>query len=333
MLRADAVFEGGGVKGIGLVGALVEAEARGYQWVNVAGTSAGAIVAALVAAGYRAAELARILEALDYRQFARPQGLGRLPLVGLPLNLIFRLGLYSADPLEQWLGDLLAARGVFTFADLVLPEFADDPRYRYRLRVVASDLSRRRLVVLPQDARHYGLDPDELPVARAVRMSMSIPFFFEPVTVTGPAGGRAVIVDGGLLSNFPVWLFDSEGIPPWPTFGVKVVEPGEGRPSRIRGPISLLAAVVSTMLEAHDARYIEAADFVRTIAVPSTGVGTVEFDLSRERARALLEAGRRAARQFFETWDFDRYVAGFRVKERVARRGASLRAAGGPHLM
>ena len=58
-LKADAVFEGGGVKGIGLVGAVAVAEERGYQWVNVAGTSAGAIVAALLAAGYSAAEIGR----------------------------------------------------------------------------------------------------------------------------------------------------------------------------------------------------------------------------------------------------------------------------------
>ncbi len=44
-LMADAVFEGGGVKGIGLVGAVAGAEEKGYQWMNVAGTSAGAIVA------------------------------------------------------------------------------------------------------------------------------------------------------------------------------------------------------------------------------------------------------------------------------------------------
>ena len=56
-LRADAVFEGGGVKGIGLVGAVAVAEERGYQWVNIAGTSAGAIVAALLAVGYSVAEI------------------------------------------------------------------------------------------------------------------------------------------------------------------------------------------------------------------------------------------------------------------------------------
>ena len=49
---ADAVFEGGGVKGIAFVGALEAAAEVGItRWVNVAGTSAGAIVAALIAVG------------------------------------------------------------------------------------------------------------------------------------------------------------------------------------------------------------------------------------------------------------------------------------------
>lgn len=58
MKKADGVFEGGGVKGIGLVGALIVAEERGYtDWQRVAGTSAGAIVASLLAAGYSAVKL------------------------------------------------------------------------------------------------------------------------------------------------------------------------------------------------------------------------------------------------------------------------------------
>ena len=56
-------------------------------------------------------------------------------------------------------------------------------------------------------------------------MSMSIPFFFEPVVHK-----KSYFVDGGILSNFPVWLFDSPGIPEWPTFGFKFIEPEYNRP-------------------------------------------------------------------------------------------------------
>ena len=65
----NAVFEGGGVKGVGLVGAVSVTEEMGYQFGNVAGTSAGAIISTLIAAGYSAKELKTILDELDYNQF------------------------------------------------------------------------------------------------------------------------------------------------------------------------------------------------------------------------------------------------------------------------
>ena len=69
MPKADGVFEGGGVRGIAHVGALLEAEESfGYEWQNVAGTSAGAIIAALIAAGYRAGEIRDIIWNLDFTQ-------------------------------------------------------------------------------------------------------------------------------------------------------------------------------------------------------------------------------------------------------------------------
>ena len=61
------------------------------------------------------------------------------------------------------------------------------------------------MVVLPEDLPDYGIDPDRFEIARAVRMSISIPYFFEPVIVK-----KHVFVDGGILSNFPMWIFDRE---------------------------------------------------------------------------------------------------------------------------
>jgi NTE family protein len=89
MLRCDAVFEGGGVKGIGLVGAVAATEELNYEFCNVAGTSAGAIVAALVAAGYRASELRHIMQGLDYAEFKDKGLLDHIPVFGK----VFSLGL------------------------------------------------------------------------------------------------------------------------------------------------------------------------------------------------------------------------------------------------
>ena len=326
-LKADAVFEGGGVKGIGLVGAVAVAEERGYQWINVAGTSAGAIVAALLAAGYSAVELKEILEELDYNRFKDTSLLDRVPLVGPVASVIFEKGIYEGKFIENWIRELLRKKNVETFNNLIREEYRDDERYRFKLRVIASDISRGRLLVLPQDMADFGIRPEDLNVAAAVRMSMSIPFFYEPVKLRNMRTNQvSYIVDGGLLSNFPVWLFDTEGgIPEWPTFGFKLVEPEEGAPHEVRGPISLLVALFSTMMEAHDARHIKDEQFVRTVPIPTLGVGTTEFDISQEKSEALYQSGRQVAEKFFATWNFTKYIEKYRRGRSELERGLRLR--------
>ena len=334
---ADLVFEGGGVKGIGLAGALQTLEERAYIPQNVAGTSAGAISAALLAAGYSADELREIIMALDYRQFQDEAWEDKVPLIDRSLSLLLDLGLYEGERFYEWMKEMLEAKGVRTFADLVHPEYADDPRFRSKLQVIASDVTTHELLVLPRDAEKLGIEPDDLDVALAVRMSMSIPIFFEPVRFEGPKADRThVIVDGGMLSNFPVWLFDCEdGEPPeWPTFGLLLVEPKPSVPIGARLPapkmagsgpgavIDYVKALAQTMMEAHDRLYIEQSSFARTIAIPTLGVGTTEFDLPRERAVALYDSGRWAAEKFLDDWDFDAYVAEFRSGKDHSRRDA-----------
>ncbi len=329
-LRADAVFEGGGVKGIGLVGAIAVAEEKGYQWMNVAGTSAGAIVAAFLAAGYTAAEMKEIMNELDYKKFKDVGLVDRVPLVGKLASVIFEKGIYEGKWFEDWIRGLLQKKGVKTFGDLTNDECKDDPKYRFKLRVIASDVSQGRLLILPQDIADFGIRPEDLNVATAIRMSISIPFFYEPIQIKNMKTNQtSYIVDGGILSNFPVWLFDSDGEPEWPTFGLKLVEPVKGVPNKIRGPISMLTALFSTfstMMGAHDARYIKDADFARTIPIPTLGVGTTEFDLSAEKSEALYQSGRKAAEEFLATWDFGEYVKKYRKGETITSRGSRLRS-------
>ncbi len=140
-------------------------------------------------------------------------------------------------------------------------------------------------------------------------MSMSIPIFFEPVRFTnGQTGEEHLIVDGGMLSNFPVWLFDAPE-PQWSTFGMKLTQNPEvpigeelSEPvprGGVMQVIGYLRSLVDTMMAAHDRLYIDQHDFdQRTIGIDTLGVGTTEFDLSPERALELYESGRNAAKEF-----------------------------------
>ncbi|RUS48047.1 patatin-like phospholipase family protein [Cohnella sp. AR92] len=309
-MKVNGVFEGGGVKGISLVGAVRAAERNDVQFNKVAGTSSGSIVAALLATGYTASEMKFIIESTPFARFMRRAPLFNLKFIGPAIRLFLKKGLYSGEALETWVRNLLAAKGVRTFADLPLG----------KLRITASDITNGRLLVLPDDIVDYGIDPLSLEVAKAVRMSVSIPYFFDPVLIPMPfptSRGRrhrklaeairsSYIVDGGVLSNFPLWIFDSdqEGQEePVPVIGFQMVGRNDMKAHRIVGPITMFQAMFETMLSAHDERYIEQNNRVRTIKIPTLGVRTTDFNLTNEKSESLYQSGMEAGEKFFRNWD------------------------------
>jgi NTE family protein len=305
--KIDAVFEGGGVKGSAFVGAIEVAEKRSYVFENLAGTSAGALVAALLAAGYKSSEIKKIMDEMDYSKFRDETMLDMIPILGKWLELILWEGIYKGDYIEKRMAELLAQKGIKTFKDLIIEEYKDDPKFRYKLQVVASDITNGKLLVLPRDAADYGINPDDLEVSKALRMSISIPFFYRPV-IWQKNNVRSYIVDGGILSNFPVWILDDDtSETAWPTFGFKLMEPTEGMPAKIAGPIDFFKAMFETMVEAHDTRYITDSNFARTIPIPTLGVRSTDFGITATQREALYESGKNAAAQFFDTWDFEKY--------------------------
>ncbi len=319
-LRADLVLEGGGVKGFGLVGAVTELASAGYAFPRVAGTSAGAVVAAFLAALQRAGEpLTRLEDVAASIHLGRFRDRGPIARHAGPLSpvvdafsLIAEGGVFEGDYARSWLAGALGDLGVRTFGDLRLPDPGSHlPIERqHALVVTASDLSRRRLARFPWDYRDYGVDPDEQSVADAVRAAVSIPYFFEPVRLRD-----STLVDGTLLSNFPIALFDrTDGRRPrWPTFGVRLSARRHAGPALTRavsGPVSMALAIVETALQACDAQHAdEVCVQARTVFVDATGVSPVDFSLSDADRSRLVESGRSAARDFLDTWDFTRYLA------------------------
>jgi NTE family protein len=327
-LRADLVLEGGGVKGIGLVGAAATLARAGYTFPRVAGTSGGAVVAAFLVALQRAGEPVQRLEdvarSVDYRRLRDRGVFGRAagPLARLvdAFSLAFDEGVFEGDYLRTWVRGALGDLGVRTFGDLR----ADDPEshlpanQRYSLLVTASDVSRKRFVRLPWDYPLYGLDPDEQEVADAVRASASIPFFFEPVTLRSRRTDDApaavsTLVDGGVLSNFPIAVFDRTDVRPprWPTFGVRLSmrQDGRAQTTEVRGTVSLALSLVETMIEACDAQHIDDPCVqARSVFVDTSGVSPVDFGITDEVQEQLLAAGQDAARDFLAGWDWAGYL-------------------------
>lgn len=319
--RADGVFEGGGVKGLAFVGALVAAEEElGIrEWVNVAGTSAGAIIAALLVAGYTPAELHEAIAGLNYNLFA-DYGFGG-KIIGGIRNAFQRRGVARGDYFKHWMEERLAKSKLgnphATFGDVkrtdLPPGLSEDEiqTVGYRLRVIASDVSEGRMLVLPHDIQDFEdangnpMRPEDLRIADAVRMSMSFPFFFDPVVLK--RGGREhLIVDGGLLSNYPIWLFDNPKPVKRHTWGFRL-HPGIGEYvppyQSIRRPfweLPLAKAMLHATMTAWDER-LEHSSAVRTISIPTGTVSTLNFDLSASDRDALFHGGHDVARDFFRT--------------------------------
>ena len=324
-MDADLVLEGGGVKGIGLVGAFSTLVDHDYTFHRIAGTSAGAIVGALIAAGMPPEDLQRVMRTVDYGHFQDEGFVDHLGLVGKGISILFEKGIYEGRYLVEWLDGILMDLGARTFGDLRIedPNSSLPPERAYKLVIMTSDVTRGRLVRLPWDYPKYGLDADEQLVADAVRASMSIPFFYEPQRFYGRDERgervRSFMVDGGMLSNFPIEVFDrTDGKPPrWPTFGIKLsAKPSAPELQRfeVKGALGLARAMVGTMTNFHDQMHIDDPSVLaRTMFVDTQHVKATDFDIDEPSQDMLFTNGERGAGKFLSGWDFDRYVAEFRT--------------------
>lgn len=317
----DAVFEGGGVKGTAFLGALRCFDEVGIRVRKVAGTSAGAITAALVAAEFSIDELERIVGELDYVNDLLCKKTSALILNGCPANDLNQpqrmignlllahvmgqngMGQYSGQPFVHWLARTLGDR-LPNFGALI-PAGATEWYHERALKIIASDISRNEMLLLPNDLELFDLNPMDFSVAEAVRLSMSIPFFFEPGQL-----GDSVIVDGGILSNFPLWIYDApkHRMPHCPTFGLQLTD-GERSPRTINDPLDLLFGLLETMMVARDLYEQRTNDLGRVITIETTGITATQFNLTVEEKDFLYFQGYTSTRDFLiNHWSWERHL-------------------------
>ena len=285
------------------------------------------MVAAILAAASKGAQLTG--EEIKELAFSVPlhkwRDSGPVPYLGAAWGLVRETSMYRGDEAYDWIRSELKNLGVTSFGDLVIDGDHLPAGPRYKLVVTVADLTAAQLVRLPWDyQRLYGLDPDEQLVADAVRASMAIPFFYRPVKLTGAGGATSTLVDGGVLSNFPIDTFDRpDGKPPrWPTFGVTVLpRPTEGigavmpalKPLRLFEQTALLESLLTTMLAGHDQTHLSKPWVAaRAILVESANVGVLDFDSPKGRLEELYDNGYAAAELFLSTWDWPAYLERFR---------------------
>jgi len=330
----NLVFEGGGVKGIAYAGAIGVLEDKELlpDIQRVAGTSAGAITAALLARGATSDRIQEIVGGTNFREFMDHTW-------GLLLDirrLVSKYGWYKGDRFAEWMkqhvSDLTDGRGDMTFSQLA--GLADggqsgDDRCKYKkLWMVASDLSMRLPRIFSAETT-----PD-VPIWRAVRMSMSIPVFFASVRHAGH-----VMVDGGVTWNYPVDLFDdlkyldeddqaSFSAVKYPTkrsdrhvynkqtLGLRVATSdeikaqndrtaaSEGRPiGKIKNLKGYAGALLEFMLESANNLHLHENDWHRTVFIEADGVKFTDFDLPDSKIAELVKNGRSCTEAYFDWFE------------------------------
>jgi NTE family protein len=300
------------VKGLAFAGAITGAAEAGYtEWGKLAGTSAGAITAMALAVGYDAKGLEGIFKNLDLSEIADYGPGGELEI---PLNLAERHGATHGVALLKWIERLIdeapinvgvpEGEKVKTFGQL---EAKTEPE---KLQVIGTDLAHTRMVVFPEDVKFYiddhgnPLVPADFPIADAVRISAGFPFYFPPMKLRdGVTKKDGVLVDGGVVSAYPLFLFDTEE-PKHPTWGFRLYsgKPPESPPyadiSGLLWWVDMGEAILDTSMNAFD-RFDEKLFGPRTVAIPTGEIETLDFDLTEAQKNELFEFGHQAAKEFF----------------------------------
>jgi len=326
----NLVFEGGGVKGIAYIGAMGVLERKGIlkDIERVGGASAGAINALLFGLGYTIEETQEILWNLNFSAFE--DGTGWLFNA---YRLFRKYGWYKGNFFRKWIGGLIERKTGdrhTTFADISRMREAHGFR---EVSMIGTNLSTRFSEVYSSE-----LTPD-MRLVDAVRISMSIPLFFRAVR----DARRDVLVDGGVLDNYPIKLFDREKyIDPsrrktnssaaayYAATNERLVE-GESRyvynketlgfrldskeeiqiyrdhrppPAHtIRGFIEYAEGLIGTLLEAQSSQHLHSDDWQRTIYIDTLGVKTTQFDLDDATKKKLVVSGRTNTDAYFNWYD------------------------------
>jgi NTE family protein len=326
----NLVFEGGGVKGIAYVGALGVLEEKGITSAieRIGGTSAGAINAILFGLGFSLKETMDILSSLDFNEFMDDSW----GIVRDTDRLITQFGWYKGDYFRNWIGKLIKEKtgnSEATFADIE----AMKEKHRFKsMYFMGTNLSTSFSEIF--SAEHT----PRYCIADAVRISMSIPLFF----ATKRSMRGDVYVDGGVLDNYPIKLFDREKyvksggfvnteyydklntklaneerpicsyVYNKETLGFRLdtkdeisVFRDQAEPAHkdVNNFFDYTWALIDTVLEAQQSSHLHNDDWARTIYIDTLGVSTTDFDLKDNKKRELVQSGRDGALAYFKWYD------------------------------
>ncbi|HVR69622.1 MAG TPA: patatin-like phospholipase family protein [Vicinamibacteria bacterium] len=278
--RTCVALSGGGARGLAHIGVIGALETEGVSIHCVAGTSMGALVGSLYAAGYSPSQMDAVVRSLEWRDVFS----GRPERSLVPLSLrVDDVPAVARIAVGGWRPRLPPSRDSDYRTNRLLFRLLADASYRAGgdfdalprpFRAVATDLETGEPVVLARGS-----------LPRAVRASLSLPVSLVPV----PLDGR-LLVDGGLVDNLPTGVARRWGADVVVAVDVRspVLRP---RPSD--SLMETAAVVVDVLRHARNERFAETADLTIDLRPALAGMRESEY----ARYPEAQDIGRRVARE------------------------------------
>lgn len=275
------VFKGGGVLGIAYAGAIQALDDNQLlePITGAAGTSAGSIVAALVALKYSSAEIKEIVQSTNFKKFE--SGFN-------PLRIPTKYGLYNGDYFLEWLQDRIkdkTGNPNITFRELKEQNYRD-------LRVFATDLNEQNVKEFS-----YEKTPDVV-VAYSVRASMSIPLFFEAWKFPNNNPDDHVYVDGGTVYNYPINAFEDLS----KTLGFFLYDKQETvNDLDYDHLLKYVKVLFSTLMNSQNIDFDrDSEEHEITVKIDDLGISAVDFDITDAQEKSLYDSGYNSTRAYIE---------------------------------
>jgi NTE family protein len=296
----NLVFEGAGIRGIAYCGVVHELETKNMlqSIEKVGGTSSGAIVALTIALGYSGQDIENIITGTNFQKFND----GNYFFIGGINRTNKYFGWYRGNRFETWLEKIISSKtgnSDITFEELHTKGFKD-------LYITGTCLNKQQLIVFSKDTY------PRMKVKDAVRISMSIPLYFEAVFIDKDGlvvrhprqkNGLDVMVDGGFTGNFPIRMFDSSGRYNFSTIGFRIDTDDQIRSDQSGKDLAPLPvdnfkeymnAFYNIIIENLNRQQLTTEDWRRTISISDGNIKPRIRKLSSEEIHTLIANGRKA---------------------------------------
>ncbi len=309
----NLVFEGAGMRGLAYCGALTVLEDEGLMTdiERVGGTSAGAITALLFSLGYTAEEMETLISTTKFKKFND----GKFWIFGGIFRMKNKYGWYRSRRFSDFIGALIeqkAGSSDITFEELHRQGYKD-------LYVTATCLNRQEVVVFSRETY------PKMKIKDAVRVSMSIPLYFQALFVDDEGSiyekqrednSLDIMADGGIIGNFPIHLFDTTAvdstgkeyrIPNPHTLGIRMDSDAQITADQneqnlahleINNLKDYINAFYTIVIEKLNRNELTQADWDRTVSISHKGIAPKVRKLKKVQKDLLIDSGKAAMEAF-----------------------------------